>query len=64
MGRRDVVDIYLNTMLENHCNRTAQSSRGGCSRRGHNIVYLAVRKGNILVNSLLLKILIEKNYQI
>ena len=35
--------------LENHCTRTAQSSRGGCSRRVHNLVYLAVKKGNILV---------------
>ena len=31
--------------LENHCTRTAQSSRGGCSRRVHKIVYLAVKKG-------------------
>ena len=37
-------------MLENHCTQTAQSSRGGCSRRVHKIVYLAVNKGNILVN--------------
>ena len=35
---------------ENHCTRTAQSSRGGCSRRVHKIVYLAVYKGNVLVN--------------
>ena len=42
--------------LENHCTRTAQSSRGGCSRRVHKIVYLAVKKGNILGNILFLKI--------
>ena len=35
-------------MLENHYIRTAQSSRGGCSRRVHKIVYLTVKKGNIL----------------
>ena len=29
--------------LENHCTRTTQSSRGGCSRRVHKIVYLAVK---------------------
>ena len=28
--------------LENHCTRTAQSSRVGCRRRGHKIVYLTV----------------------
>ena len=27
--------------------RTAQSSRGGCSRRVHKIVYVAVKKGTI-----------------
>ena len=42
--------------LENHCTRTAQSSLGVCSRRVHKIVYLAVKKGNILGNILLLKI--------
>ena len=44
--------------LENHCTRTVQSSRDGCSRRVHTIVYLhfvAVNKGNILVNFLFLK---------
>ena len=44
--------------LENHCTQTAQSSRDGCSQRVHKIVYLAVNKGNILVNILLLKIFI------
>ena len=39
--------------LENHCTRTAQSSRGGCNRQVHKIEYLAVEKGNILVNILL-----------
>ena len=33
--------------LENHCTRTALSSRGGCSREVHKIVYLAVKKPNI-----------------
>ena len=42
--------------LENHCTRTAQSSCGGYRRRVHKKVYLAVIKGNILVNILLLKI--------
>ena len=41
--------------LESHCTRTVQPSRGGCSRCVHKIVYLAVKKGNILVNILLLK---------
>ena len=40
----------------------AQSSRGGCSRRVHKIVYLAVKKGKILVKILLLKIFIA-NYR-
>ena len=44
--------IYPFLMLENHCTRTAQSSRVGCSRRVHRIVYLAVKKGNVLVNIL------------
>ena len=34
-------------MLENHCTQTVQSSCGGCSRRVHKIVYLAVKKDNI-----------------
>ena len=50
---------YSNT-LENHCTRTTQSSCCGCSRRVHKIVYLAVNKGNILVNFLLLKIFIAR----
>ena len=48
--------------LENHCTRTARSSLGGCSRRVHKIVYLVVKKGNILVNFLLLKIFIANYY--
>ena len=40
---------HVSNTLENDCTRTAQSSRGGCSRRVHKIVYLAVNKGNILV---------------
>ena len=51
-------------MLENHCTRTAQSSRGGCRRRVHKIVYLAVKKGHILVNILLLKIFIVNLYHL
>ena len=52
--------VSINT-LEHLCTRIAQSSRGGCSRRVHKIVYLAAKKGNILVNILLLKIFIA-NY--
>ena len=34
---------FLSTnTLENLCTRKVQSSRGGCSRQVHNIVYLAV----------------------
>ena len=40
----------LEFTIENLCTRTAQSSRGGCSRRVHRIVYIAFNKGNILVN--------------
>ena len=49
--------------LETHCTctRTAQSSRGGCSRRVHKIVHLAVKKGNTLINILQVKVLIA-NY--
>ena len=47
--------------LENLCTRTLQSSRGGCSRRVHKTVSQAVKKGNIVVNILLLKIFIA-NY--
>ena len=50
--------------LENHRTRTAQLSRGGCSRRVHKIKYLAVNKGNSLVNFLLLKILIANYYHL
>ena len=57
------VKLLLNYItLENHCTRTAQSSGGGCSRRVHKIEYLAVIKGNILVNFLLLKIFIANYY--
>ena len=48
--------LKINTILVNHCTRTAQSSRGGCSRRGHKIVYLAVNKGFFFFFFLLLKI--------
>ena len=41
--------IYACFTLENHCTGTVQSFRGGCSRRVHKIVYLAVNKGNSLV---------------
>ena len=52
LSRKFILLIHVKmptTTLENHCARTAQSSRGGCSRRVHKIVYLAVKKGNILV---------------
>ena len=55
------LELWTNITLENHCNRTAQSLHGGCSRRVHKIVYLAVKKGNIFVNILFLKIFIP-NY--
>ena len=38
-----VLDILCLITLENHCTRTAQSSRGGCSRV-HKIVYPAVKR--------------------
>ena len=39
--------IFCHSTLEpDHCTRTAQSSRGGCSRRVHKKVYLAVKKGS------------------
>ena len=47
--------------IENHCTRTAQSFRGGCSRRVHKIMNLVAKKANILINILLLKIFI-RNY--
>ena len=56
--------VHSFVMLENHCTRTTQSSCLGCSRRVHRIVYLAVEKGNILVNILLLKILIANYCQL
>ena len=43
-------DVFIT--LENHCARTAQSSRGSCSRRVHKMEYLTVNKGNILANVL------------
>ena len=50
--------------LDNHCTRTAQSSRGGCSRRVHKIDHLSVKKGNNLVNVLLLQIFIANYYHL
>ena len=44
------------TTLENRCTQKVQSMCVGCSRLVHNIVYLAVKKGHILVNILRLKI--------
>ena len=41
--------------LENLCTQKLQSSRGGCSRPVHKMVYLALYKGNILINILFLK---------
>ena len=61
IGRRHLFSLrifsyeYLHATLETHCTRLVQSSRVGCSRRGHKIVYLAVKKGNIFVIILLLK---------
>ena len=40
----------IKVSLENHCTRTVQSSRVGSSLRVNRIVYLAFKKGNILVN--------------
>ena len=40
-----------------HCIRTAQSSRVGSNLRVHRIVYLVVKRGNILVNVVVLKII-------
>ena len=51
-------------MLENLCTGTGQLSHGGCSRGVHKIDYLAVNKGNILVNVLLLKIFIANCYHL
>ena len=42
--------------LKNLHTGTVQSLCGGCSRRVHKIVYLAVKKGNILASTLRLKI--------
>ena len=53
------LSVYLRYILftrENHCTRTAKSSCVGYSGRVHRIVYLANKKGNILVDILLLKI--------
>ena len=47
-------NIAINTP-ENHCTRTVQSSRVGCNRRVHRICLPSRKKGNILVNILLLK---------
>ena len=52
---------YLNshhTTLDSHCTRAAQLLHGGCSQQVHKIVYLAVKKGFILVKILPLKIFI------
>ena len=57
-------DSFTVIILENHCNQTAKSSCGGCSRQVHKIVYLAVNKGNNLLNVLLLKIFIANNYHL
>ena len=48
------VDTLLRLTLENHRTRTAQSSCVGCSRRVHRIMYLADKRGNILLNILLI----------
>ena len=60
MHTGDLQDAKLRELtLQNHCTRTALSSPGGCSPQVHKIEYLAVNKGNILVNFLLLKIFID-----
>ena len=41
--------IIFRLTLENHCTRTAQSTRGGCSRRVQKVVYLTVNNCNILI---------------
>ena len=48
-------EMVESSTRENHCTRTAQSLRGGCSRRVRRKVYIAVKKGNVMVNILLLK---------
>ena len=50
------VSSSFELMVIEPCTPTAQSSRVGCSRRVHRIMYLAVTKGNILINILSLKI--------
>ena len=60
MGRESLFNLLKFTLV-NHCTRTAQSSRVCCSRRVHGIVYQAVKKGNIFVNTLPLEIFIA-NY--
>ena len=45
-----------NVALENHCIKTVKSSPVGCSQRGV-LVYLAVNKGKVFVNILLLKMI-------
>ena len=50
-------DIHIT--LKNHCTRKMQSSRVGCSQRGHIytvMVYLAVKEGNVYLNILILKV--------
>ena len=61
-GKTEYLISFSLYTLENHSTRTAQSSCGGCSGRVHKIVYLAVKKGNILVNILLLKIFIAAGF--
>ena len=58
------VEMHYHAREPNHCNRKAQSLCGGCSRRVHKKGYLAVKKGNIMVNFLLLKILITNYYHL
>ena len=64
-GRKNKTDHFVchghwkfiaSSTIENLCTPTAQSLPSGCSRQVHRIVDLAVKKGNILVNILLLKI--------
>ena len=58
---RDLASRYREPLYSNS-EVISDSSRGGCSRGVHKIVNLAVKKGNILVNFLLLKKFIVNYY--
>ena len=50
--------VHAREPLSSNSADSLLTSRGGCSRRVHKIVYLAGKKSNILVNILLLKLFI------